>query len=149
MLQDVVLLSGSLRENIALGDAGIDDPAVLRAARLSGAHDFIGRLSGGYDVTLADRGVGISGGQRQAIAIARALAKPRPMLVFDEPTSAMDAATEEALIGRLKAELAGRTLVMVTHRASMLALATRVIVIAGGRIVGDGPQGEMRKSLAA
>ena len=149
VLQDVVLLSGSLRENIALGDAGIDDPAVLRAARLSGAHDFIGRLSGGYDVTLADRGVGISGGQRQAIAIARALAKPRPMLVFDEPTSAMDAATEAALIGRLKAELAGRTLVMVTHRASMLALATRVIVIAGGRIVGDGPQGEMRKSLAA
>jgi ATP-binding cassette subfamily C protein LapB len=154
VLQDVVLLSGSIRDNIALGDAAIDDAAVLRAARLSGAHDFIGQLSGGYDVRLADRGEGLSGGQRQAIAIARALVtpshrSPRPMLIFDEATSAMDTESESALIGRLEAELAGRTLVMVTHRQSMLRLATRIILIDAGRIVAHGPRDDVLQSLAA
>ncbi|MBC7506994.1 MAG: ATP-binding cassette domain-containing protein, partial [Sandarakinorhabdus sp.] len=149
VLQDVVLLSGTIRDNIALGDAAIDDPSVLRAARLSGAHDFIARLSGGYDVLLADRGEGLSGGQRQAIAVARALAKPRPMLVFDEPTSAMDAASEHALINRLEGALAGRTLLLVTHRQSMLRLATRVIVIDAGRIARDGPRDSVLQSLAS
>ncbi|KAB7647517.1 type I secretion system permease/ATPase [Polymorphobacter fuscus] len=153
VLQDVVLLSGSIRDNIALGDARIDDAAVLRAARLSGAHDFIGALPGGYDVTLADRGEGLSGGQRQAIAIARALAVadtalPRPILVLDEPTSAMDSGSEEALVSRLEAEVAGRTIVLVTHRQSMLRLATRVIVLDGGRIVTQGPRDDVLKSLA-
>jgi ATP-binding cassette subfamily C protein LapB len=115
---------------------------------LSGAHDFIGQLSGGYDVTLADRGEGLSGGQRQAIAIARALVRPRPMLVFDEPTSAMDVASETALIARLEGELAGRTMVIVTHRQSMLRLATRVILLDGGQIVAQGPRDEVLQSLA-
>ena len=148
VLQDVVLLSGSIRDNIALGDPAVDDAMVLRAARLSGAHDFIGQLSGGYDVTLADRGEGLSGGQRQAIAIARALVRRRPMLVFDEPTSAMDTASEKALITRLEAELAGRTMVIVTHRQSMLRLATRVILLDGGRIVAQGPRDDVLQSLA-
>lgn len=149
VLQHVVLLSGTIRDNIALGDAAIDDPSVLLAARLYGAHDFIARLSGGYDVLLADRGEGLSGGQRQAIAVARALAKPRPMLVFDEPTSAMDAASEHALINRLEGALAGRTLPLVTHRQSMLRLATRVIVIDAGRIARDGPRDSVLQSLAS
>ena len=148
VLQDIVLLSGSIRDNIALGDPAVDDAMVLRAARLSGAHDFIGQLSGGYDVTLADRGEGLSGGQRQAIAIARALVRPRPMLVFDEPTSAMDTASESALIARLEGELAGRTMVIVTHRQSMLRLATRVILLDGGRIVAQGPRDDVLQSLA-
>jgi ATP-binding cassette subfamily C protein LapB len=148
VLQDVVLLSGSIRDNIALGDPLVDDDAVLRAARLSGAHEFIGRLSGGYDVKLADRGEGLSGGQRQAIAMARALARRRPLLVFDEPTSAMDTTSENALIGRLEDELAGRTLVLVTHRQSMLRLATRVILLDGGRIVAHGPRDDVLQSLA-
>jgi ATP-binding cassette subfamily C protein LapB len=148
VLQDVVLLSGSIRDNIALGDPLVDDAAVLRAARLSGAHDFIGALSGGYDVMLADRGEGLSGGQRQAIAMARALARRRPMLVFDEPTSAMDTTSENALISRLEGELAGRTMVIVTHRQSMLRLATRVILLDGGRIVAQGPRDDVLQSLA-
>jgi ATP-binding cassette, subfamily C, bacterial LapB len=126
----------------------VDDEAVLRAARLSGAHDFIGRLSGGYDVMLADRGEGLSGGQRQAIAMARALVRQRPMLVFDEPTSAMDTASENALVGRLEGELAGRTMVIVTHRQSMLRLATRVILLDGGKIVAQGPRDDVLQSLA-
>lgn len=148
VLQDVVLLSGSIRDNIALGDPLVDDDAVLRAARLSGAHDFIGRLSGGYDVKLADRGEGLSGGQRQAIAMARALVRQRPVLVFDEPTSAMDTTSENALFSRLEGELAGRTMVLVTHRQSMLRLATRVILLDGGRIVAQGPRDDVLRSLA-
>jgi ATP-binding cassette, subfamily C, bacterial LapB len=153
MLQDVVLLSGSIRENITLGDPAIDDADVLRAARLSGAHDFVGQLSGGYDVVLADRGEGLSGGQRQAIALARSLAgpadrPPRPVLIFDEPTSAMDSQSEMALIDRLETELADRTMVFVTHRQSMLRLATHIIVIDGGRIVAQGPRDDVLQSLA-
>ncbi len=148
VLQDVVLLSGSIRDNIALGDPAIDDDAVLRAARLSGAHDFIGQLPGGYDLKLADRGEGLSGGQRQAIAVARALTRARPILLLDEPTSAMDIQSENALISRLETELVGRTVVLVTHRQSMLRLATRVIMIDGGRIIAEGPRDDVLKSLA-
>ncbi len=154
VLQDVVLLSGSIRDNIALGDPRIDDAAVLRAARLAGAHDFIGALPGGYDLGLADRGEGLSGGQRQAIAVARALAHPtgappRPILILDEATSAMDLQSETALIDRLEAEPAGQTLVMVTHRQSLLRLATRIILIDGGRVVADGPRHAVMPMLAA
>ena len=149
VLQDVVLLSGSIRDNIALGDPAVSDAAVLRAAQLSGAHDFIGALARGYDVPLADRGEGLSGGQRQAIAVARALVRPKPILVFDEPTSAMDNVTENALINRIEAELADRTMVFVTHRQSMLRLATRIIVIDGGRIARSGSRDVILQSLAA
>ncbi len=148
VLQDVVLLSGSIRDNIALGDPLIDDAEVLRAARLSGAHDFIGQLPNGYDLKLADRGEGLSGGQRQAIALARALAGNKSMLLFDEPTSAMDMQTEDALIARLDAQTQGRTLVMITHRQSLLRLATRVIIIDGGRVVAEGPRDAVLQSLA-
>ena len=153
VLQDVVLLSGSIRDNIALGDAGLDDAAVLRASRLAGAHDFIGALPDGYDIALADRGEGLSGGQRQAIAVARALARPtgappRPMLILDEATAAMDSQSETALIDRLETELDGVTMVMVTHRQSMLRLATRIIMIDGGRVVADGPAQDVLPLLA-
>ena len=120
---------------------------MLRASRLSGAHDFIGRMAAGYDRQLADRGEGLSGGQRQTIAIARALTLRRPIMIFDEPTSAMDTASEDALIERLETELIGRTLVLVTHRQSMLRLATRVIMIDAGRIVADGAPAAVLKSL--
>ncbi len=148
VLQDVMLLSGTLRDNITLGDPAIDEVALLRAARTSGAHDFIGQSAQGYDRLVADRGEGLSGGQRQAIAMARALAAPRSILLFDEPTSAMDVISESALIARLEAELEGRTLVLVTHRQSMLRLATRVIIIDEGRIVSQGLRDDVLESLA-
>lgn len=149
VLQDVFLLSGAVRENITLGDAHIDDEEVLRAARISGTHDFIGQIPNGYDLRLADRGEGLSGGQRQSIAIARALAGSRPVLLFDEPTSAMDIQSENALIGRLETELKGRTAVLVTHRASMLKLVDRVIILDRGKIVAQGPRDDVLKSMAA
>jgi ATP-binding cassette subfamily C protein LapB len=148
VLQDVFLLSGAVRENITLGDAHIDDDEVLRAARVSGTHDFIGQIPNGYDLRLTDRGEGLSGGQRQSIAIARAVAGSRRILLFDEPTSAMDIQSENALIARLEAELAGRTVVLVTHRASMLKLVDRVIILDRGKIVAQGPRDDVLKSVA-
>ena len=148
VLQDVVLLSGSIRDNIALGDASVSDADVLRAARLSGAHDIIGRLPRGYDHVLADRGEGLSGGQRQMIAVARALVGNRSLLLFDEPTSAMDMAGETALIDRLAAALAGRTALFITHRQSLLRLATRIIILDAGKLVADGPRDSVLQRLA-
>ena len=148
VLQDIFLLSGSVRENITLADKHIDDDEVLRAARVSGTHDFIGQIPNGYDLRLADRGEGLSGGQRQSIAIARAIAGSRPILLFDEPTSSMDIQSENALIARFETELKGRTVVLVTHRASMLKLVDRVIVLDRGKVVAAGPRDDVLKSVA-
>ena len=93
-MQESVLLTGSVRENIVLGRAGVDDEELVRAAEISGTHQFMGQIANGYDLRLADRGEGLSGGQRQSIAIARALAGRPPIMVMDEPSSAMDAQTE-------------------------------------------------------
>ncbi|MCP3733420.1 type I secretion system permease/ATPase [Sphingomonas sp. RP10(2022)] len=146
-LQDSVLLSGSVRENIVLDRPGIDDAEMLRAAELSGTHQFMGQLANGYDLILADRGEGLSGGQRQSIALARALAGRPPVVVFDEPTSAMDQATEALLIDRLAAELEGRTFVLITHRPALLRLVERIVVIDAGRVVNDGPRDAVLQQL--
>lgn len=148
-LQESVLLSGSIRENIVLGRTGVDDAEMLRAAQISGAHAFIGAMANGYDLTLTDRGESLSGGQRQAIAIARALIGSPRLMVFDEPTSAMDAQTEARLIKRLAVELADRTLVLITHRPPMLRLVDRVILVEDGRIVADGPRDAVLGKLNA
>ncbi len=146
-LQESVLFSGSVRENIALGNPAIDDPELIRVAQISGTHQFMGAIANGYDLRLADRGEGLSGGQRQSIAIARALAGQPSVLVFDEPTSAMDQRTEDALIQRLQAEAAGKTVIVITHRPSMLKLVRRIIVVERGRIVADGPRDEILKRI--
>jgi len=146
-LQESVLFSGSVRENIALASPAIDDPELIRVAQISGTHQFMGQIANGYDLRLADRGEGLSGGQRQSIAIARALAGDPPILVFDEPTSAMDVQTEEGLIQRLQVEMAGRTLVVITHRPSLLKLVERIIIVEGGKIVADGPRDEILKRI--
>ncbi|RME68502.1 MAG: type I secretion system permease/ATPase [Alphaproteobacteria bacterium] len=148
VLQDVYLLSGSIRENIALGAPGADDAAVLRVAKIAGVHDFVGQIPSGYDLRLADRGEGLSGGQRQAIAVARALIGNPPIVLLDEPTSAMDVNSENALISRLESELAERTVLLITHRASMLKLVERVIILDRGRIVAAGPRDDVLKSTA-
>ena len=147
-MQESVLLTGTVRENITLGRANIGDEEMIRAASVSGTHQFIGSIANGYDLRLADRGEGLSGGQRQSIAIARAIAGRPTMVVMDEPTSAMDAQTETALIQRLHKELAGRTLVMITHRPPLLALATRVIVIENGKPSADGPRDKILQQLS-
>ena len=148
VLQDVTLFSGSIRDNILLTDPALGDEELIRVAKLSGTHDVVGALENGFDLTLADRGEGLSGGQKQGIAIARALAGKPPILVFDEPTSAMDNQAEALLVTKLETELAGRTFLLVTHRQLMLKLVNRVIVVADGKVVADGPRDAVLKSLA-
>ena len=146
-LQEPVLLSGSVRENILLARDGIDDAEMLRVAELSGTHVFMGQLANGYDLQLADRGEGLSGGQRQAISLARALAGRPQIVVFDEPTSAMDQGSEAQLIGRLESELQGRTFVLITHRPALLRLVDRIVMVENGRVVQDGPRDAILKEL--
>lgn len=146
--QDVMLFSGTIRDNIVMGAPYADDEAVLRAARLGGVSDFADRLPDGYDLRLGERGEGLSGGQRQAIAIARADLLQPPLLLLDEPSSAMDNRTEEQFKARLAPALGGRTLILVTHRGSLLSLVDRLIVMDQGRIVADGPKAEVLNALA-
>ena len=146
-LQEPVLLSGSVRETIVLDRPYVDDDEMLRASEVAGAHAFMGRIPNGYDLMLLDRGEGLSGGQRQAISLARALAGKPKILIFDEPTSAMDAQSEQQLIERLKPEVADRTLVIVSHRINLLQLVTRLVVIEGGKIVQDGPRDQVLQAL--
>ncbi len=146
-IQEAVLLSGTVRENILLDRPGYGDEEMLRVSELSGAHSFMGQLTNGYDLRLADRGEGLSGGQRQSITIARSLVGSPPVLLFDEPTSSMDAQTETALIDRLTVELAGRTMILVSHRNALLRLVDRIIIVEAGKIAHDGPRDQVLAAL--
>lgn len=146
-MQDGALFSGSVRENIVLEREGIDDDELRRIAEISGTHRFIAEIANGFDLKLADRGEGLSGGQRQSIVLARALATRPPILIFDEPTSAMDGQAENDLMARLKTELVGRTLVLVTHRPALLQLVDRVVVLDRGKVISDGPRDQVLRSI--
>ncbi len=146
-MQESVLLTGSVRENIQLGRHRVTDEELIRVAQISGTHQFMGQIANGYDLKLADRGEGLSGGQRQSIAIARALGGSPPIVLLDEPTSAMDAQTEGALIQRLQEELKNRTVILITHRPPLLALAQRIILLDQGKIVSDGPRDTVLKQI--
>lgn len=147
ILQDVFLFSGSIKENINMGHPEISDEDILHAAEVSGVQDFLGGLPNGYDLQLRDRGEGLSGGQKQALAICRALVRKSPILMMDEPTSSMDTNSEQKLIHRLKEELKDRTVLVVTHRPTMLELVDRVIIIEQGKVVANGPKDDVIKML--
>lgn len=138
VLQDNWMVSGSLRENIALGSFNTSDAQILRAARLAGLEQFAAKHPDGYNMMLSERGGGLSGGQRQMVALARALLSDPPILVFDEPTASMDAESEARFVQQLKPVVAGRTLIIMTHRKSLLQVVDRVIVLEEGRIKADG-----------
>ena len=104
-------------------------------------------MPNGYDLRLRDRGEGLSGGQKQALAIARALVRKAPIIMMDEPTSSMDTNSEMKLIQNLKKELKDRTLLVVTHRPTMLELVDRIIVIEQGKVVANGPKADVLKML--
>ncbi|MEH6825404.1 MAG: type I secretion system permease/ATPase [Motiliproteus sp.] len=140
LMQEPFLFSGTLRQNIAVGCLDASDEDVLQAAQLSTAIDFIGSLPQGFDTFVRERGQGLSGGQRQTVTLARTLVGKPSMLLFDEPTSAMDMGTEARIISNLKQHCRDETLVVITHRTSLLALVDKVIVIDNGQLAAYGPK---------
>jgi ATP-binding cassette subfamily C protein LapB len=147
--QDATLFYGTLRENISIGAPYADDSAIVQAAEVAGLTQFVNRHPKGFDMLIGERGESLSGGQRQEVAIARAVLMDPPILFFDEPTSAMDFSTEQGFKERLKRFAADKTVVIVTHRNSLIDLATRIIVVDGGRIVADGSREQVLKDLQA
>jgi ATP-binding cassette subfamily C protein LapB len=147
--QDINLFYGTLRENIIFGMPHAQDEAILAAAETAGMVDFIQRHPQGFDLQVGERGELLSGGQRQSVGIARAVLNNAPILLLDEPTSAMDFSTEAQVTQNMQAFAEGKTVVLVTHRTSMLAFVDRVIVVDQGKIVADGPRERIMQALAA
>jgi ATP-binding cassette, subfamily B, bacterial len=133
VLQDTVLFSGTVHDNIAYAtDAARED--VIAAARSAAAHEFICGLPDGYDTDLGPQGLALSGGQRQRIGVARTLLRDPPVLVLDEPTTGLDAASETAVLDGLQALMRGRTTILITHSARLARTADRVVELTGGRV---------------
>ena len=148
MPQNVVLFSGTVRQNVTMGAVHIDDAAMLRAVQLVGLDEHIQRHPQGFDLPVGERGEALSGGQRQAVALARALLDDPPILLLDEPTASMDVGSEEQFKARLAPILAGRTLIVVTHRESRLTIVDKLIVMDNGRAVAAGPKAEVLQALS-
>lgn len=132
--QDVFLFSGSIRENIRMGDPSLTDSAVRQAAELVGAHEFIQRLPGGYDAQVTERGSTLSAGERQLLALARALVRDPAILILDEATAYLDTETEQRIQQALDRVTRNRTTLIVAHRLSTVQRADRIVVLHGGRI---------------
>ena len=134
VMQEPVLFSSSIAENIAYGRPGASFQEIVAAAKIANAHDFIGDLPNGYDTLVGERGMLLSGGERQRIALARAFLKDAPILILDEPTSSIDVATEAMIMEAMQRVMAGRTAVMIAHRLSTLKVCDARLVIEQGRI---------------
>jgi ATP-binding cassette subfamily C protein LapB len=137
---DLPLLAGSLRDNLTLGARYISDSRMLEVAELTGVTELARQHPQGFDRPVGERGQLLSGGQRQAVLLARALLLDPPIMLLDEPTSAMDNSSEDVLRQKLHGWVQGKTLLLVTHRTSMLSLVDRLLVLDNGRIVADGPK---------
>ena len=147
--QDCKLFHGSLRDNLTLGLPQVSASRLLAVCRMTGLDKVMARHPQGMDMLLGEGGAGLSGGQRQLVALSRCLLAEPPILLMDEPTSAMDAQTEAAFIAQLKAMPGQRTLIIATHRTSLLELVDRVIVLEQGQILADGPKRKMMQVLTA
>ena len=141
--QETTLFAGSIRENIAWADPGLPMDVVVSASRLAGAHEFIAALPAGYETPVGEHGALLSGGQRQRLGIARALATNPPVLILDEATSALDYESERLIDGNLPAICRGRTVIIISHRLTLVRRADHVIVLEAGRILEQGPPGEL------
>ncbi len=144
VLQDTVLLSGTLAENIGYGVDGATAEQIEQAARSANAHDFIESLPQGYDTEIGERGATLSGGQRQRIAIARAFIRRAPILVLDEPTTGLDADSTRLVVGALRTLMRGTTTIIISHDPALVRCADRVLVVDGGRIAEEGTHVELQ-----
>jgi ATP-binding cassette subfamily C protein LapB len=145
--QDITLFRGTVRENLTMGTSEVDDSSIMRSAEIAGVDEFVKKHPLGFDMEVGEFGRGLSGGQRQCVAIARALLLDPPVLVFDEPTSNMDSRSELRLKNNLTKITNGKTMILITHRASLLEMVDRIIVIDNGTIVADGSKASVLEAL--
>ena len=143
--QDTVLFNDSIRYNIAYGRPNANDDDVLRAAKMAHIHEFVQKLSDGYDSIVGERGLKLSGGEKQRVAIARTILKNPSILLFDEATSALDSATEQDILQSLKEVSKGHTTLVIAHRLSTVVAADEILVIKDGGIAERGPHKELLK----
>ncbi|WP_312584744.1 type I secretion system permease/ATPase [Atlantibacter sp.] len=145
--QDIHLFNGTLRDNLLCGASYVDDETMLRVAEVTGVHEFARRHPSGYNMQVGERGMNLSGGQRQAITLARSLLLDPPVLLLDEPTSSMDNTSEDLIKKALQPIISDKTVLLVTHRASMLSLVDRLIILDNGKIIADGPKETVMSAL--
>jgi ATP-binding cassette subfamily B protein len=143
VLQESFLFPVSIAENIAYARPHVSKSEIEAAARAANAHDFIARLPQGYDTVLGERGATLSGGERQRLSVARAILKDAPILILDEPTSAVDAATEASLLDALRRLMHGRATIIIAHRMSTIANASFIVGLEHGRVVEQGTPAEL------
>ena len=141
--QETILFNDSVRNNIAYGHPEIEEARIVSAARAANAHDFILEFPEGYETRIGDRGVKLSGGQRQRLAIARAILKNPPILIFDEATSSLDMESEQLVQEAIEHLMQGRTAFVIAHRLSTVQRANRIVVMDAGRIVQEGTHEEL------
>ncbi|WP_169779688.1 type I secretion system permease/ATPase [Campylobacter curvus] len=146
--QDVVLFKGTVRENIVQKAPYVDDMQIIKAAKISGVDEYVNAHPLGFDMPVFERGDGISGGQRQSIAVARAFLLNSPIILLDEPTNSLDSTVESKLKANLKINMKNKTMLLITHRTSMLDLVDRLIVMDNGKILLDGPRDEVLARLS-
>lgn len=148
MRQDTVLFDDTVQANICFGMEVMSAANFERAVAVSGVKDFVSRNANGYSMRVGSRGERLSGGERQSVALARLLTENPQTFIMDEPTSAMDNALEARIVRDLREVVAGKTLIVATHRAPLLSLVDRIIWMEGGRIVADGPKADVLKKLS-
>jgi ATP-binding cassette subfamily B protein len=146
VLQDPVLFQGTIADNLRYGRLDATPEEIEQAARAAHAHEFISGLPKGYDTEIAEAGGGLSGGERQRLSVARAILKNAPILILDEPTSSLDAISEEIVFAALRRLRAGRTTIVIAHRLSTVRDADRILVLDGGQIAAQGRHDELLKS---
>jgi ATP-binding cassette, subfamily B, bacterial len=143
VLQESILFRATIWQNIAYGKPGASRSEIYRAAKLANAHEFIEQLSEDYDTIVGERGITLSGGQRQRISIARAIIRDTPILIMDEPSSGLDAASEKLVFEALSRLMEGRTTIVIAHRLSTIRQANNILLIKDGRIVESGKHEEL------
>ena len=145
--QDIELIGGSIRENIVLKNTQANDDAVLKAAQVAGVDLFVNKMSKGFDTNIGEKGMGLSGGQRQCLALARTVLQEEPIIILDEPTNSMDNTTESIIRQNLFDYTRDKTLLLITHKAPMLDLVERLVVVEDGCVIMDGPKAEILNTL--
>jgi subfamily B ATP-binding cassette protein MsbA len=143
VLQDTFIFFGTVKENIGYGRSGASDEEIMEAAKMARAHEFIMRMPEGYDTVVGERGITLSGGQRQCLGIARAIVRNSPILILDEPTASLDTASEKIVIEALEKLMQGRTVITIAHRLSTIREADKIVVLKNGFVAEEGTHKEL------